>query len=495
MFEKPIKVFGRKRVVAAPRRYERSLSRGAIIPYKPTHDEEYAHLGPGTYTPHKDIWRDHERHVCGMKQESRVFKSPGRYELPPGIGLGLGSALENDDSITRKTVKEQSSLCRPLTSQKRAVATFTHTPTNIKNISLVSEDNIRGTHMNDANPFEIGWHNDSFADGSISFTSPIRAQSASISSRSLKSAERLMVAKKSREPGFKFLAGKMGPSAMDIVTGTTNADLHYRRIKSYDGELKIVPFYGKELSIPKNSILIETWATSQEVAEKDENLQVRMEAYGSPQGIDNDNNKSVDNVINRNSHDNINQNDDHTYISTADYSQELRYSEELSSSILDGRLSSLQLNDNNNNNNNNRARSPTTPIQRSLPSSATLERPLRNYEKEEWKRPMTVSRADEKMKLLQRKHLTEIRKKNNNYTDMKWNHTNNNYNSNNELLVPIRVADSMPIKTNTTKKILVKTIARGGGDVLGGSRGRSRDKLHNFSFLTENSNLLTEGFI
>ena len=57
------------------------------------------------------------------------------------------------------------------------------------------------------------------------------------------------------------------------------------------------------------------------------------------------------------------------------------------------------------------------------------------------------------MKLLQRKYLTEIRRKNNNFTDMKWNHTSND---NNELVVPIRVADTMPIQTNFTKKFVVK---------------------------------------
>lgn len=406
-----------------------------------------------------------------MKQESSVFRSPGRYELPPG--MGLGSALEND-SLTKKTVKEQASHIRPLTSQKRAAATFTHTPTNIRNISLVSEEK---NNSNDPNRLVVGWNEDLFPIDS--FTSPIRVQSASVSSRSLKSAGRLAAAKKSREPGFKFLAGKMGPSAMDIVTGTTNADLHYRRIKSHEGEFKIVPFYGKDISIPKNAVLVETWATSQEMAEKDDKLQVRMESYGS---FD----KSIKN---KGSPENID-NDDYTYESTADYSQELKYSEELSSSILDGRLSSLELNESY----DDHPKSPTTPIQRSLPSSATLQQPIRNYEKGEWKRPMTVSRADEKTKLLQRQHLTEIRKKNHNYTDMKWNRTYND-NENNELVVPIRVADTMPIMNNTNKQILVKKNTRGGGDVLGGSRGRSRGKLHTFSFLTENSSLLTEGFI
>jgi hypothetical protein len=216
-----------------------------------------------------------------------------------------------------------------------------------------------------------------------------------------------------------------------------------------------------------------------EMAEKDDKLQVRMESYGS---FD----KSIKNKV---SPENID-NDDYTYESTADYSQELKYSEELSSSILYGRLSSLELNESY----DDHPKSPTTPIQRSLPSSATLQQPVRNYEKGEWKRPITVSRADEKTKLLQRQHLTEIRKKNHNYTDMKWNRTYNG-NENNELVVPIRVADTMPIMNNTNKQILVKKNSRGGGDVLGGSRGRSRGKLHTFSFLTENSSLLTEGFI
>ena len=482
VFEKPIKVFGRNRVIAKPRKYERSLSRGAIIPYKPSHDEEYAHLGPGTYTPHTDIWREHERLICGIKQGSPIFKSPGRYELPSG--LGLGSTLEND-SIVKKKIKQQASICRPLTSQERSASTFTHTPTNIKTLSLVADEKSIVGKSAPMSSIDMGWDS-SFAEGSIStFTSPVRIQTASIASRSLKTAERLAVAKKSREPGFKFLAGKMGPSAIDKVTGTTNADLHYRRIISDNGELKIMPFYGKNIELPRNSMLVETWATSQEMAEKDEKLQVITMPVGSPSTpsspvYDTDNNNSIQNSF----LDNNDKPDDQTYVSTADFSQEMRYTEELSTSILEGRLSSLAIQETNN------PQSPTG-IPRSLPSSATLEQPVRRYGKGEWQRPKTVSRADEKRKLLQRKFLAEVKNNNNNYTDMQWNHSSPS--DKHELLVPLRVADSMPILPTHNPKLKTKKVSRGGGDVLGSSKGKQ--KLGTYSFLTENTNLLAEGFI
>lgn len=477
IFEKPVKVFGRKRIVAKTRKYERTLSRGAIIPQKPSHDEEYAHLGPGTYTPYTDIWREHERLVCGMKQESPIFKSPGRQSA----GLGLGSGLEND-SIVKKTIKQNASLCRSLTSQERSAATFTHKPTNVKDISLLllDEKNSKSAPTTNMSSLDIGW-DCSFAEGSIStFTSPIRAQSASIASRSLKSAERLSNAKKSRQPGFKFLAGKMGPSSIDKVTGTTNADLHYRRVISNDGELKIIPFYGNNIELPLNTTLVETWATSQEMAEKDNDLQVTAISIDTISNQIQDDNNYNNNY--QNDFYNNDKTDDQTYISTADFSQERRYTEDLSTSILEGRLSSLSIEDIN---------KPKSPTHHSLPSSNSLQQPVIVYDKGHWQRPKTVSRAEEKMKQLQRKFLSEIKINNNNYTDMKWNH--NNPMNKHELLVPIRVADTIPIQSTYNNKLMTKKLSRGGGDVLGTSKGKKR--LSTYSFLTEDSNILTQGFI
>lgn len=49
-FEKPKKIFGRRRAVGRPFEKAQQYSRNrhsANVPYKPTHDEEYSHLGPG----------------------------------------------------------------------------------------------------------------------------------------------------------------------------------------------------------------------------------------------------------------------------------------------------------------------------------------------------------------------------------------------------------------------------------------------------------------
>ena len=217
------------------------------------------------------------------------------------------------------------------------------------------------------------------------------------------------------------------------------------------------------------------------MAERDEKLVVNTVPIGSPL---NDNMHS--NSASRNDYTEGDRADDNTYVSTADFSQEMRYTEELSTSILEGRLSSLVIEE------TSRPKSPTTPIPRSLPSSATLEQPLKTYQKGEWVRPKTVSRAEEKRKLLQRKFLMDVRKNNNNHNDMKWNQTSPMTN-NNELFVPLRVADTMPIKSTHNTKLIVKKTSRGGGDVLGGSRGKQ--SVGTYSFLTENSNLLAEGLI
>jgi hypothetical protein len=51
----------------------------------------------------------------------------------------------------------------------------------------------------------------------------------------------------------------------------------------------------------------------------------------------------------------------------------------------------------------------------------------------------------------------------------------------------------MPIKPTHNLKLKTKKVSRGGGDVLGSSKGKQ--KLGTYSFLTENTNLLAEGFI
>jgi hypothetical protein len=67
----------------------------------------------------------------------------------------------------------------------------------------------------------------------------------------------------SKVPGFSFLKGKLPPSAIDIVTGTTGADIHYRRMKLSNGSTVIVQVNGASMdNVPKGARFVKSWGTS-----------------------------------------------------------------------------------------------------------------------------------------------------------------------------------------------------------------------------------------
>ncbi len=77
--EKPVKMFGRTREIRPFSRANHGFSFKFTKPYKPTKDEEYAHLGPGTYDPYPNPWVIDEHEVCGAVPNSPTFLSPSRF--------------------------------------------------------------------------------------------------------------------------------------------------------------------------------------------------------------------------------------------------------------------------------------------------------------------------------------------------------------------------------------------------------------------------------
>jgi hypothetical protein len=69
---------------------------------------------------------------------------------------------------------------------------------------------------------------------------------------------------KSREPGFAFLKGPMPRSCLSVVTGTTGADVTFRRVLLKNGEEVIISFGSeKTTSLPKGAKYIGGWGQSQ----------------------------------------------------------------------------------------------------------------------------------------------------------------------------------------------------------------------------------------
>lgn len=62
-------------------------------------------------------------------------------------------------------------------------------------------------------------------------------------------------------PGFTFLRGPMA-TALTVVTGTTKADISYRRIQMPDGSATIMPVRPGDAELPPGAKVVASWATT-----------------------------------------------------------------------------------------------------------------------------------------------------------------------------------------------------------------------------------------
>ena len=82
---------------------------------------------------------------------------------------------------------------------------------------------------------------------------------------------------RSRKPGFSFLKGKKPPSALDIVTGTTDSDKFFRRLQLRDGSTAIVPVTG-DTRLPTGARYVPAWGQMHSV---DTQLGLNVKLLGS----------------------------------------------------------------------------------------------------------------------------------------------------------------------------------------------------------------------
>lgn len=306
-FELPTKVFPRARELRPFSRISQAhLYNSADVPQKPTPDEETAHLGPGSYDPYPNPWREKSQPICGEIKESSVFKSPDRFpekkydpeSIDPFRG---GSSIvqaeqgvsrdrsRNINSPPRSSMSERQRTAptperppiRPLRSAERAPPTFFRNNPNIAEIHTMREDSVKSVVLqspirkpNESSLSRISSASSSFHAMPHTHSAPAAMERSTSSSRAptLANGKRPATTSQthgrppsspSKVPGFSFLKGKLPPSAIDIVTGTTGADIHYRRVVLADGSTVIVPINGESMeNVPKGAQFVKTWGTS-----------------------------------------------------------------------------------------------------------------------------------------------------------------------------------------------------------------------------------------
>ena len=92
-------------------------------------------------------------------------------------------------------------------------------------------------------------------------------------------------------PGFAFLKGKKPPSALEIVTGTTKADIHYRRVVLSDHKETILPI-GHDDQLPAGAKFKSTWGNTHLVAANDSKLAITTQPLLRPATTDATNDRS-----------------------------------------------------------------------------------------------------------------------------------------------------------------------------------------------------------
>lgn len=254
-YELPVKVFGRTRVI---RPFSRAAKGGSFVcvkPHRPTKDEETAHLGPGAYDPYTDKWVESKKPICGVVRESYVFLSSDRFS---DVNKSNNSDFDgctydvNESTTSTRTISQQSrqNATRPLTSaDATSIPTFfKHPPMKIKDIPQVSASYNSSNRLSSSSP------------------------TAQLDSPSMTHQKQQQHHNRSKA-GFTFPKGKLPPSALDTVTGSTNADIHYRRVLTRDGAEVIMPVSNNNKVLPIGATYVSGWSTTQVYAESDRNLQ------------------------------------------------------------------------------------------------------------------------------------------------------------------------------------------------------------------------------
>ena len=280
--EKPIPYWGHERAID-PFRVARFTARPlpkTVGRKKMTKIEETAHLGPGIYKLH-DPWLDSQQRVCGRVQQTSSFKSqtqrcgilPAKSRVPEPRTPAVRNLFQRPASKPKR-MEEESSIVTLETGTRKSTAvnelypsrealSFANSPSGLDSNALaggnapdeipseeqllagylqygsldggeqdpnMTKQNMVGFNFEVDNSYsrnsiphspEKGYHAPEPVEDSMNVLSPVPARPAS--------------------PGFKFLKGQLGPSALDVVTGTTQADISFRRVELSTGGPLIVP--------------------------------------------------------------------------------------------------------------------------------------------------------------------------------------------------------------------------------------------------------------
>ena len=334
--EREQRVFGAVRQIrpfSSAQRYTRPLDR-CTLPYKPTSDEANAHLGPGAYK-YPDQWvktvhgdgniagtqpflsqsplRDYEREtvekvfireeptLAANKATARLYHqqltgSPTRVRtasdysrsvidrsLNPGSTRVAqqytdrygGDYQVRDVSMHTETSKNSPAQSRPRTSQSQAEVSRSRMSTSQSLKPSSSQSTVRSLQQltsaksdpalyNHLVQIEAKEYGNTFV--SQDMLSPIRKTGQ----------KELSTMEKNKLRGVSIGKGKPGKSSLDIITGTSDADKKYRRLKLNNGSTVIYQMNqdSNANNMPKGAYFTDDWATTGIYAEKDPALTV-----------------------------------------------------------------------------------------------------------------------------------------------------------------------------------------------------------------------------
>lgn len=255
--EKEQPIFGKTRQLRPffrAQQYTRPVDR-CTIPYRPTHDDETSHLGPGAYVM-PDPWRAKTGHgnIYGTHPLlSNAAKGRGDFDavLPPKQSLShlqLTGSVEVRSKSPKAALRNQQS-APALLGVTIARPSTTNAP--VRQLSMVSTPCMTES---------VAFASESAADWGFDRSNTTTTTPTS------------------KYKGFSFGKATFSTSSIDINTGTTNADVLYRRIKLKDGSSRIyalskaVNYGGQKSDMPAGAIEAPSWGT--EPLQVDETLAV-----------------------------------------------------------------------------------------------------------------------------------------------------------------------------------------------------------------------------
>lgn len=322
--EKPVPYWGHERVIDPFRvaRYTAKPVTRHVARQKKNKVEETAHLGPGMYKL-QDPWLESKKKICGIDRPSSCFLSHRKDELvpqpvarPAATPSKLRSLMQRpSDRVSVPPDSDASNIVPLSTGMRHATsinelfpARTANAYTNSKSGQLFSANSgMRRTGMASASETNIAGDSnllsgylqltdsevnslttegevdikegqlDSVAVVGFGFERNGNVSAASLRSRPpspelpagtvLPARSALSPAlpmrgspKSSSQPGFSFQKGELGPNAIDVPNGSTDADKSFRRVAMEDGSHRIIPVSPTD-KIPSGSRIIASWAT------------------------------------------------------------------------------------------------------------------------------------------------------------------------------------------------------------------------------------------